>query len=50
MVGLHYLEHKEYEIQYTKKNESVRVSAPSIDDAKTLFDYLCEKTGILSGH
>jgi len=49
MVGLPYLEHKEYVIEYAKKNESVRVSAPSVDEAKTLFDYLCEKTGILSG-
>jgi hypothetical protein len=44
-----YLESKEYEVQYTKRFETVRVSAPSVDEAKTLFDYLCEKTGILSG-
>jgi len=49
MVAPNYFEHREYLIEYTKRNETVRAAAPSVAEAKELFDYLCEKTGILSG-
>lgn len=39
------IEHTQYEIEYRKKNESVRVSAPTEDSSKALFEYALAKLG-----
>jgi len=35
----------DYSVEYQKKDEVLKVGAPNLDDAKTLFDYLWTKTG-----
>jgi len=35
----------DYTVEYQKKDEVMKVGAPNLDDAKTLFDYLWTKTG-----
>lgn len=39
------IEHTQYEIEYRKKTESVRVSGPTEDSAKSLFDHALTKLG-----
>lgn len=35
----------EYQIEYQKRDEVLKVGAPNLDDTKALFDYLWTKTG-----
>ena len=36
-----------YELFYQQKNDSIYVSAPNKDDAKELFEWLGDKTGLI---
>jgi len=40
-----FIEHIQYEIEYRKKNDSVRVSAPTEESAKALLEHVLTKLG-----
>lgn len=37
----------QYSVAYKKKNESISISTPSLDDAKTLFEWAAQKVGLI---
>lgn len=37
----------QYSVTYKKKQESVAISAPSLDDAKALFEWAAQKVGLV---
>jgi len=37
----------QHSISYKKRQDTISVSAPSVDDAKTLFEWAAQKVGLI---